>query len=181
MKISKTMVLPLIVAAFLVAGRAAKADTLLSIVLDNPSQNAANGVPVAGGTELTFSATIYNIGPWTADLYGDSFTLEPLTADITLDGSDLFSIPEYLPSGENTGDVDLFTATIDSGTLPGDYAGVIDIQNMYGTVIGSADFDITVAATPEPDTIFLLGTGLLLLAAMIFWRRDPKVKTNLLA
>jgi PEP-CTERM motif len=51
---------------------------------------------------------------------------------------------------------------------------VFDILDANGNIIGQVDFDIDV--TPEPGTILLLGTGLLLLAGLIRWR-VPKTGT----
>ena len=165
MKSFSKLALSLTIAAFLLTGPAAKADTL-TITLDSPFQSG-----LAGQT-LNFSGTITNpLGP-TVALSGDSITLAgTFTTD---DTGFLFYAPLTLSASQSSGDIPLFAITIDPGTALGIYAGAFDILDGSGAVEGQADFDIDV--TPEPGTILLLGTGLLVLAGMIRWRL-PKPET----
>jgi hypothetical protein len=165
----KLLVLPLTMVALLVAATAAKADpTPLSIVLDAPFQSGLTGQTV------DFTGTIWNLTGSPVDMPGDSFTLAG-----GLTGSDagfLANTPFTLDALTSTGDVDLFAITIAPGTAAGIYAGVFDIMD-GSTVVGEVDFDIQV--TPEPGTILLLGTGLLLLAGMIRWRMPKTTRLTI--
>ena len=165
---SKMLVLPLTMAAFLVAANAAKADPYaLTIVLDAPFQSGLTG------STLDFTGTITTSSVSTVSLGGDSFTLSGLFTPN--DGPFLNNAPLTMSASSmpSSGDIDLFTITIAPGTPAGIYAGVFDILD-GNTVVGEVDFDIDV--TPEPGTILLLGTGLLLLAGLIRWRM-PKPTT----
>ena len=164
--LGKLLVLPLTMAAFLVAANAAKADPYaLTIVLDAPFQSGLTG------TTLDFTGTITDPSTNGVSLGGDSFTLAG--SFTTNDSGFQNNAPFTMNTGGTSGDIDLFTITIAPGTPAGIYAGVFDILN-GNTVVGEVDFDIDV--TPEPGTILLLGTGLLLMAGLIRWRM-PKPTT----
>ena len=157
---SKMLVLPLTMVASLVAATAAKANPYpLTIVLDSPFQ-----VGVSGQT-LDFTGTITDPATNGVSLGGDSFTISGLLR--VNDNGYVNNAPFTLNATQTSGDIDLFTVTITPGTPAGIYAGVFDILN-GNSVVGEVDFDIDV--TPEPGTILLLGTGLLLLAGLARWR-----------
>ena len=157
---SKMLVLSLTMVGFLLAIPAAKADPYsLTIAFDSPFQTGVEG------QTLTFSGIISNISLGSVDLAGDSFTLVGGTAN---DNDFFMNTPPTLAAGTNTGDVDLFTFTIAPGTAAGLYVEEFQITDSSGNVVGEVTFDIDV--TPEPGTILLLGTGLLLLAGLIRWR-----------
>jgi len=162
----KLLVLPLTIVAFLGAVSVAKADPYpLTITLDSPFQSGLTG------TTLDFTGTITNISGSLVNLGGDSFTLGgSFTSN---DSGYVNNAPFTLDASQTSGGIDLFTITIAPGTAAGIYAGVFDIMD-GNTIVGQVDFDIDV--TPEPGTILLLGTGLLLLAGLIRLRL-PKTKT----
>lgn len=167
---SKVLLVSLATVGFLLAAPAAKADSYpLTIALDSPFQSGVEG------QTLTFSGVISNISLGSVDLFGDSFTLVGGTAN---DNDFYLNTPPTLASGTNTGDVGLFTFTIAPGTAAGIYVEEYQITNAVGNVVGEVTFDIDV--TPEPGTILLLGTGLLLLAGLARWRM-PKNNTLTLA
>ena len=165
---NKVLVLSLAVVGLLLAAPAAKADPFsLSIAFDSPFQSGVEG------QTLTFSGMISNISLGPVDLAGDSFTLVGGTEN---DSDFYLNTPPSLASGGNSGDVDLFTFTIAPGTAAGIYAEEYQITDSNGHVVGEATFDIDV--TPEPGTILLLGTGLLILAGLVR-RRMPKNNNTL--
>jgi hypothetical protein len=164
--LSKLIALPLTIAAFLFAGSAAKADPYnLTIALDSGFQSG-----VAGST-LTFSGVITNITGGAVNFTGDSFTLAGVSANDTDFWLNTPLSNSFAPGA--TSDIGLFTITILPGTPSGIYVETFDIMN-GNTVEGTVTFDIDV--TPEPGTWLLLGTGLLLLAALIRFRL-PKTQT----
>jgi hypothetical protein len=139
---------------FLLAATSAKA-TPLSLTLSSPFQNTGPGELV------TFNATVTNTTNAVVFLNGDDFSLDaPLTLD---DSSYLNNFPLSLgPLVSFTGT--LFTVDAPLGTSPGLYAGVFDItgggDGSANAVIASANFDVFV--TPEPSSILLLGSGLII-------------------
>ncbi len=158
--IKKLLVMSLATATVLLAATAAKADDYpLTITLDAPSQAA-----LSAGT-FDFTGTIVNTSGGTVNLGGDSFTLNgPLTPN---DDGFNNNAPFTLDPAGTSGDIDLFTITVAPGTSTGLYTGVFDILD-GSTVVGYVDFDIDI--TPEPATLLLLGTGLLVLAGLARWR-----------
>ncbi len=108
-----------------------------------------------------FDATATNTTNAVVFLDGDNPSLQgPLTLD---DSSYLNNFPLSLGAlGSFTGT--LFTVDAPLGTAPGLYAGVFDItggaDGSAGTVVASANFDVSV--TPEPSSFLLLGSGLVI-------------------
>src|ERR1700679_4137766 len=101
----------MMIAAFLLATTAAKADPL-SLTLSSPFQYA-NGIT---GSALTFDATVTNLTSATVYLNGDDSSVNsPLTLD---DTSYLDDFPLSLGAGDSfTGE--LFTIDVPSGTSVG--------------------------------------------------------------
>jgi hypothetical protein len=152
-------------ALLLMASLPASADTI-NVVLTSPVQNAQPGSPVT--FEATVSAASTNTG--TIYLNGDSYTLSGL---FTVDDTDfLLNFPFSLDPGASA-TADLFTVTLLPGVPYGSYNGFFSILGGSDPfaldTIGTATFDVQV--TPEPQTVALLGTGLLGLAIILMRRR----------
>jgi hypothetical protein len=164
---SKLFVLSLTIVAFLLAATAAKADTYpLTITFDSAVQTGL------GGQTFTFDGIITNVSGSLVNLSSDSFTL----AAGSVSNDFFLTTPASLAAGASSSDLALFAITVAQGTPVGLYTEVYQILD-GSTVVGDVTFDIYI--TPEPGTILLLGTGLLLLAGLIRWPRwrMPKQKT----
>ena len=163
---NRLLVLSLTIVAILLAGPRAKADTLpLKITFDVAYQTGVSG------QTLTFDGIISNISGGQVILGSDNFTLAAPGGAV----NDFFLFtPLFLDAGTSSDDLALFAFTIAPGTPAGLYTEDYQILDGSGNVVGNAVFDINV--TPEPGTILLLGTGLLLLAGLIR-SRLPKTKT----
>jgi hypothetical protein len=159
----------LTMAGLLAGGAAAKADTI-SLNLTAAFQT---GTP---GETLTFDATAANLDPSdTIYLNSDSTSV---SAPLALDDSPFFTnFPFYLNPAGTAGDSftgELFSVFIPNGTADGLYTGSFEIlgggPSDFTDVVGTADFNVKVAATPEPPALLLLLSGLLVLAG-VFRRR----------
>ena len=146
------LLVSMMIAGFLLAGTAAKADSL-TITLLSPFQSGVSG------TVIAFDATVTNTSGSTVYLNGDDFNVDaPLSVD---DSSYLDSWPLTLGAGDSYTGL-LFNVDIPWPTAVGLYTGVFEITDQNNDVVGSADFDVYV--TPEPGSLLLLGSGLLALA-----------------
>ena len=148
----KNLVLSLMSACFLLAGTAAKADSL-TVSLVSPYQN------IAGAGVVIFNATVTNHTNQIVYLNGDSPSIDsPLTLN---DSPYNNNFPLTLGAGDSfTGE--LFDVDIPVGTSLGLYAGNFAITGGFNSsdtaVVGSANFNVNV--TPEPPNFVLLATGL---------------------
>ena len=146
------LVVSTMIAGFLLAGTAAKADSL-TITLLSPFQSGVSG------TVIAFDATVTNTSGGTVQLAGDNFNVD---APLTLDDSPYNNNwPLSLGAGDSYTGL-LFNVDIPWPTAVGLYTGVFEITDQNNDVVGSADFDVYV--TPEPGSLLLLGSGLLALA-----------------
>jgi hypothetical protein len=154
MKSLRNLLLPsLTIVGFLLAGTAAKADSL-TITLAQPYQT--------GGSydTLDFYATITNNSSQTAYLNGDDFTI---ASPLVLDDSPFDSnFPLTLGAGDSATGL-LFTVTIPNLATLGLNEGNFEITGGHYNsneeyVLGSANFDVV--ATPEPSSLSLLAIGL---------------------
>lgn len=158
----RLLVLPLVTGALLLAGTAAKADTLpLSITLNSPYQSS-------DASEFAFYGTITNTSASTENLDGFDVNFNGVSS-LIWDISDCFNnCPSSLAAGDSYYGL-LFDVDVPAGTAFGLYSGEFDITDDSG-VAGAATFDVGVA--PEPSTLPLLGTGLLALV-ILAGRRTP--------
>ena len=164
-RLKNLMLLSLVPASLLLAGTAAKADSL-SISLDPTLQVGS------AGDVLAFDATVTNNSGSTVFLNGDNTFVD---APLTLDESPFDAFPLTLGAGDSFTGV-LFNIDIPAGAPSDLYTGSFDITGGHFNsseqfTVGVSDFEVQVApaATPEPSSILLLATGLAGLA-LVFRR-----------
>jgi hypothetical protein len=125
------------------------------------SQTTLSG---AGGTTLTFDATLTNLSTSTMFLNGDSFTTVSPSLTVS-DNPFLNNAPLSLAAGASSGPFALFTVTLAPGLAPGVYSlnNFTILGGLTGVnfnIVGSTNFTV-VSVVPEPATLVLVGTGLL--------------------
>jgi hypothetical protein len=154
------LILSLTIACFLLAGTAAKADSL-SIVLSAPYQV----VDMGDTTVVAFDGTITNISGVTEYLNGDNTYVDsPLVFD---DSPFLNDAPLTLGAGGSYSGL-LFNIDIPQGTPEALYTGSFQIlggpdnSSELSPMESPVDFDVQI--TPEPTSFLLFGTGLIVLA-----------------
>jgi len=147
------------------------------------SRACADGVTLAlsnvsgpPGSTITVVGTITNNTADTVYLNSEDFTLGSssfLNGDIT----DFFlNAPISLGPDSNSGLIALFTFDIAPSTPGSVYDGnFLDIigggPSDFTDVLASSEFSVNVTATPEPGTLLLLFSGLLMLALSNYLRR----------
>jgi hypothetical protein len=159
----KLLTLTLVALAALLLSVPAFADSI-TITLASPVQT------VFAPSTVSFTATVAALNTNTADIYlnSDSFNVD---TPLTVDDSGFFSLPLFLSPGVSYTGV-LFTVDVPSSTAPGSYFGYFQILggsdgSGLNAISNVASFEVDVAATPEPGTMLLLGSGGLALFGML--------------
>ena len=162
----------------LAVGTAARADSI-GITLSQSTLSAT------AGSTLTFAATLTNISTSTVFLNGDSSTtVNP--GLVVSDNPFLNNAPLSLAAGASSGPFDIFTVTIAAGTAPGIYS--LNSFTILGgpdgitlNPVGSTNFTVDVLSpVPEPGTLVLVGSGLVVLALKHRFKqafhREPRLR-----
>jgi hypothetical protein len=137
--------------------------TTLTLTLSNTS---LQGAP---GSVIDVQGTITNSGPDDVFITSDSYTSP--ASEFSFDDSAfltfLFAPNSYLVAGSST-QTDLFTIAISSmassGFIPLNSFGITGQDALTSDVLSaSANFDVTVGATPEPPSFLFMLTGMLVI------------------
>jgi hypothetical protein len=154
----KACALPISIIILMCFGTVSATAQDIGIIL---SQTTLSG---AGGTTLTFDATLTNLSTSTMFLNGDSFTTVSPSLTVS-DNPFLNNAPLSLAAGASSGPFALFTVTLAPGLAPGVYSlnNFTILGGLTGVnfnIVGSTNFTV-VSVVPEPATLVLVGTGLL--------------------
>lgn len=151
---------------------ASRADSL-DVTLTEADQTV-----IQGTTVVEFDASILN--PSTTDtIYLNSDTSTTNSLFVSVDDSPFFAnAPIFLDPGQSTSTFALFDIDLPADITDGIYSGVFSIlggpdggTNTDFGDLADVDFSVDVTspvATPEPNTLLLMGTGLL---GLIFLRK----------
>jgi hypothetical protein len=176
-------VFSLIIAGFLLAGTAAKADPALSFTLVNPDQSSVSGAVVAFEATVTNPTNVGDADAVVIYLNSDGYNINPVSyvsgPSLSVDDSPYNNDPNFWvlnPGNSYTGL--LFNLDIPLGASPGLYQGYFSILGEIDPVgsgnggatdvVGTADFSVNVNNTttgednlvPEPSSLVLLLTGM---------------------
>ncbi|MDR3752894.1 MAG: hypothetical protein P4K93_03980 [Terracidiphilus sp.] len=177
-KFRNSLILTVAVVGLLLAGSAARAESL-TLTLDAPYQSGEQTVYAFTGVIQYTGLDAINDGGAQVYLNGDSFSL---TAGASLDDSGFFNnAPLSLYPAGTSGDIDLFDITTPaynpSGTAADNtYIGAFEIlggatPDSYD-VLATVDFNIEV--TPEPPSWELLALALISLMGMMRWTSNRR-------
>ena len=155
-----------LIAIVSLSARAAHADTIFE--LTSPIQTAP------AGAQVTFSGILTNTGTGTVYLNGDAFNV---TGGFTLASDDFLNdAPFSLDPGMSY--MGAFLTVMTPGVFPSGFGtgsfsilGGADVNSLDTLNTANFEIDAPSAVAPEPDSVLLLGTGLMAAAAMIYRRR----------
>jgi hypothetical protein len=146
----------------------------VSVAITAPSQTATPGETVV------FAGTVSNFLEESLSSAGVAFTFPSHSSDLTV--TQLLGPTDFLiGAGDTSAVVNLFSVTLDStiaaGTYPVDFSYIatgVDDEARGGMS------SVTVTVTPEPSTIWLMATGLTILAIALpgFIRKKSNQAAN---
>jgi len=138
------------------------ADEVNATIVD-PSQTATPG------QTIVFTGTVTNAIEEDLSATDFNFMFSGYSSDLTIE--QLLGTPNFsIPAGATTPIVDLFSVTLDSTIAPGSYPVDFNLfANTTETYVAEGG-DVTIVVTPEPSTMWLMATGLVILVATAFPR-----------
>ena len=141
----------------------------VTVTITDPSQTATPGQTV------DFTGTITNM------LLGDgTFTIgfSPYNSNLTVTPE--LPSPFSIGQGDVTSTIDLFNVTLDSTIGPGTYPVNFVVTGCPPddpAECRAADGEVTITVTPEPSTLWLMATGLIIFATTLprfIWKKSKK-------